>query len=162
MSTSYQILSDKFTKRLVNDKNFMNYSSDLSQSEIETLVEDHIKDLIDQSVGMIYKYGTPDVNFYDKDDTAETFNFDFVNQEVSLFIEVMYYCYMSEDRNKLHILGLTFRSSELAVFSPAADRDSYIAMLKGIEINVINSISDYLARDRLTWQYKSIYTSTTS
>jgi len=66
LATSYQILSDKFTKRLINDKNFMNYSSDLSEPEIETLVNDHIKDLIDQSVGMIYKYGNPDVNFYDK------------------------------------------------------------------------------------------------
>lgn len=160
MATSYQILSDKFTKRLINDKNFMNYSSDLSEPEIETLVNDHIKDLIDQSVGMIYKYGNPDVNFYDKNDTTETFNFDFVNQEISLFIEIMYYCYMAEDRNKLHILGLTFKSSELAVFSPAADRDSYLSMLEKIEIKVINSVCDYLARDRETWLYKSIYNTT--
>jgi len=67
----------------------------------------------------------------------------------------MYLLLLQESRNKLKILGLTFKSTELNLFSPASDRDSYEKMLKTISDDVESSIQSYLNRDRLTHKLKN-------
>lgn len=155
-TTPYELIFSSFIKRLKNDTDFFNYG-DLLDAEIEALVQDHLLSLLDRSIGMLYNYGNPDVNFYDKNDELEYFNFILVNQEITLFADLMYLSYMEEDRNKLKVFELMFRSNELSVFSPANNRKTYIDMVETIEKNVINSISNYFSRDRLTWKEKSIY-----
>ena len=156
MPTSYAVVTKKFIKKLKGDTSFFNYKN-LTEAEIEALVEDHLTSLLNQAIDKIYLYGLPDFDFYDKDDELQTFNGDLVLQEVSLLTDIMYLTYAEEDRNKLKVLGLTFRSSELNVFSPANERKSFLDMIEKIEMSVVNSISNYLSRDRLTWKLKSIY-----
>ena len=156
MPTAYAVVTDKFIKKLKGDTSFFNYKN-LTDAEIEALVEDHLTSLLNRAIDTIYLYGLPDFDFYDKDDDLQTFNGDLIPQEVSLLTDVMYFAYAEEDKNKLKVLGLTFRSSELNVFSPANERKSFLDMIEKIEISVVNSISNYLSRDRLTWKLKSIY-----
>lgn len=155
-TTPYSLIFEDFIKKLKNDTDFFNYG-DLLDVEIEALVRDHLISLLNRSIGMLYNYGNPDVDFYDKDDVMEYFNFILVNQEISLFVDLMYLSYMNEDKNKLKVFELNFRSSELNVFSPANDRKTYSEMVDKIEHNVVNAISNYFSRDRLTWREKSIY-----
>jgi hypothetical protein len=156
MSTSYEIIYKKFYKKLVNDKVFFNYNN-LTEVDIQVLVEDHSLALLNDSIDYLYTFDSPDFDFFNKDDALLVFNEDLVPQEISLLAEIMYFKYMEEDKNKLKVLGLTFKSGELEVFSPANDRKTYIEMLKGIEKEVINKITNYFSRNRNDWSFKSIY-----
>lgn len=154
--TTYKEVFDKFVKRLKNDDDFLAYKN-ISEEEVEDLVKDHCVDLLNQAIGKIYDIGKPDVDFYDKDDKNETFNVVLFNQEIKLLVDLMYECYRAEDRNKMHFYELTFTSNELNVFSPAANRDSFLKMLNSIENTNMRNINNYLSRDRKTWKIKSIY-----
>ncbi len=156
MATSFEILFKKFYKRLVNDKQFFNYRG-LDEEQVKLLVQDHSLDLLNQSIDEIFRYGKPDCDFYDKDDDLLQFNFELVHQEISLFVDLMYQKYFEEDKNKLKVFGLTFTSSELNVLSPANERKTFLEMLDKLEKKNINTIKDYLSRDRKTWLHKSIY-----
>lgn len=156
MATSYQVVFNRFIKKLKNDDSFFQYGN-LTELEIEQMVDEHLVSLLGRSIDKIYEYGLPDFDFYNKDDTSQVFNGDLIPQEISLLSDIMYFTYIEEDRNKLKVFGLSFRNSELNVFSPANERKSYLDMLEKIETKVVNSIGNYLARDRDTWQLKSIY-----
>lgn len=158
LATSYQLIYDKFIKKIKNDDQFFNYKN-LPDEVIEELVNDHLISLLERSIEKIYNFGLPDVNFHNKNDELKEFNFELIPQEISLLSDLMYLNYFDEERNKLKVFGVTFRSSELNVFSPANDRKSFLDMLQNIETEAINQISNYLSRDRVTWEQKSIYQS---
>lgn len=155
--TSYQVIFDKFIKKLKGDTQFFNYGN-LTDAEINALVDDHLVALLNRAIDKLYSFGLPDINFYDKDDTTQNFNENLVPQEISLLVELMYLSYVEEDMNKLKSLGLVLRTSEInALFSPANDRKTYLDMVSKLENNIVNSINQYFARDRESWKLKSIY-----
>lgn len=157
MATSFQPIFDKFIKKLRNDNQFFNYKN-LTELEIEEMVNDHLNSLLDRGISKIYEYGIPDYDFYnEKDDTLQQFNEDLVRQEIALLTDLMYFSYIEESRNRLNSLGMTFRTSELNAFSQANERDSMMKLISAVEDKANNSIENYLARDRITWEYKSIY-----
>jgi hypothetical protein len=157
MSTPYNVIFDKFIKKLKGDTQFFNHGQ-LTDEQINILVNDHLLSLLNRSIDKIYEYGNPDFNFHDKDDESQQFNKELVKQEISLLSEIMYFSYAEEDRNKLKVMGTRFRTSEVNVlFSPANDRKTYLEMIAELEASINNSISNYFSRNRTTWQMKSIY-----
>lgn len=155
--TSYQVIFDKFIKKLKGDSQFFNYGN-LTNEEINQLVDDHLLSLLESAIDKLYNFGLPDIDFHDRDNVAQIFNEDLVPQEISLLVDLMYLSYAEEDMNKLKSLGLVLRTSEInALFSPANDRKTYIKMLEKLESNVVDSINQYFSRDRKTWKMKSIY-----
>lgn len=156
MGTSYSPIFDKFMKKLRGDTDFMSYKN-VSQSEIDSLVEDHLLSLLNQSIDYLYEFGNPDINLYDKDDVLQKFNVDLIPQEISLISNVMYYNYMNEERNKLRVFEQTFKSSELNTLSPANERKSFLGMVSEMQSKVDSSISNYYSRSRSDWNMKSIY-----
>lgn len=155
--TPYNLIFDKFIKKLKGDRQFFNYG-ELSEEQINELVNDHLLALLNRSIDMIYEYGNPDVDLHDKDDTTLNFKDELVSQEISLLSELMYFSYVEEDRNKLKVMEARFRTSEINVIhSPANERNSYLKMIAELELSIANSISNYLSRDRNTWKMKSIY-----
>ncbi|MED3562253.1 hypothetical protein [Bacillus xiapuensis] len=157
MATEYDVIFDKFIKKLKGDKQFFNYGNDLLDTDIDELVDQHLVSLLNRAIDKLYEQGLPDIDFYDKDDLLQSFNEDLTPQEIALLTDLMYLSYFEEDRNKLKAMGLFFRTSEINLFSPANERKSYMDMLSEIESSVLNSVTNYLSRDRKTWQYKSIY-----
>ncbi|WP_299831228.1 hypothetical protein [uncultured Metabacillus sp.] len=158
MATDYQLVFDRFIRKLKGDKQFFNYGSELLESEVDEIINDHLNSLLNRAIDKLYEYGLPDFDFYDKDDTLQIFNGDLVKQEISLLSDLMYLSYFEEDINKLKAFGLRLRSSEInALFSPANDRKTFMEMVEKIEFNVVNSIANYLSRDRISWEIKSIY-----
>lgn len=156
MGTPYDLIFDKFIKKLKNDDGIFSYK-DLTEEQIEEMVESHLISLLGRAIDKIYMFGLPTVDFYNKDDTLQAFNFDLVNQEISLISDIMYLEYLEEDKNKLKAFGLTFKNSELNLFSPANDRKTFLDMIYKIEKTTIANINTYFSRDRLTWEIKSIY-----
>jgi hypothetical protein len=156
LATSYDVLFKKFMRKIKNDDDFFNYTG-LTDLEVEEMINGHLNSLIDRAVGFIYKFGNPDIDLYDRDDNTQQFNVDLVNQEIDLLVDLMYFSYIEEQRNKIKTFGLTFRSDELNVFSPANERRTVLDMIEKLEESVIFSVQNYLSRDRLTWKYKSIF-----
>lgn len=157
MSTSYQVVFDKFIRRLKGDTQFFNYGN-LTEAEINSLVEEHLLSLLDRAIDKLYNFGLPDFDFHARDNVTQVFNGTLVPQEVSLLSDLMYLAYVEEDVNRLKSLGLVLRTSEInALFSPANDRKTYLEMAAKLESNIINSINQYFSRDRYTWKLKSIY-----
>lgn len=154
--TNYDVIFDKFIKKLRGDTSIFNYKY-LSEAEINELVEEHLTSLLSRAVDKIYECGLPDINLHDRDDVLQTFNDELVPQEIALLSDVMYICYLNEDLNKLKAVGTFFRTSEIEMFSPANERKSYLSLVEKVEQDILNSIVNYLSRDRLTWNFKSIY-----
>lgn len=155
MITSYEEVFERFLQRIKNDRDFFNYTG-LSDEEVAELVNDHLNSLLNRAIDRIYEYGNPDFNFYDKDDDLQQFNNKLIPQEINLLADLMYASYANEELNKLKAFEITFRSSELNVFSPANERKSKMEMVKDIEEKAIRNLNNYLARDRNTWEYKKI------
>ncbi|WP_137743255.1 hypothetical protein [Robertmurraya siralis] len=156
MTTEYRVIFDKFIKKLKGDNSFFDYK-DLSEEEINEIVHEHLLSLLNRSIDKIYSFGSPDIDFYDKDDENQVFNAVLIPQEISLLSELMYFLYLEEDKNKLKSLGIFFRTSEINVFSPANERKSYLDMIDKEESRILNLLSNYLSRDRETWTFKSVY-----
>jgi len=154
MATSYDILKDRFIKRLRGDKKFFAYTG-LASIEIEQLVTDHFSDLLLQSVEQVYKIGTPQIDLYDVDDTLGQFNEDLNQNEIALLISICYFKYFEEDRNRMHEFMLTFKSTELNILSPANERNSFLSMVNDMEAKVNIDISKYLSTDRKTGKIKT-------
>ncbi|GAA4880603.1 hypothetical protein GCM10023310_71030 [Paenibacillus vulneris] len=156
MGTSFKPIFDKFIKKLKNDDQFFSYK-DMPDSEIEEMVQSHLNSLLDRGVSYIYKFGNPDIDLYSRDEELQVFEEDLVNQEIDLLADLMYMSYVQEQRNRIKTFGITYKSSELNVFSPANERKSTLEMIKTIEDASDSAVQNYLARDRQTWNYKSIY-----
>lgn len=154
MSTSYDVIYDKFIRRLKNDDKFFDYK-DVSDLELQELVNEHLDSLLDRSVDLIYEYGNPDIDFYDCDNNLKMFNQDLTKQEIALLSNLMYLSYVEQERNRMKALELTFKSSELNVFSPANERKSKMELIDSISNEILGSLVNYLSRDRLTWKYKT-------
>jgi len=154
MSTSYDILKDRFFKRLRNDKKFFEYKG-LTDIEIGELVDDHFSDLLLQSIEQIYTIGTPQIDLYDVDDIIGQFNKDLTTNEIGLLVSIMYCKYFEEDRNRLHEFMITFKSSELSQLSPANERNSFLAMVNDMSDKVDSNIGKYLSTDRITGKIKT-------
>lgn len=157
VNTPYSDVFDVFIRKLKNDTTFFQYRG-LDEAEINEIVGEHLLSLLGRAIDKLYSYGLPDVDFYDRDDDFQTFNIELTKREIGLISDLMYLCYLEEDRNKLKAVGMRFRTSELnMLFSPANDRRTFMQLLESIELNLENSISNYFSRDRLTWEFKSIY-----
>ena len=156
--TSYDVIKDKFIKRLRGDKKFMSYTG-VSNEDIEQLVQDHFLDLLNQSVDEIYKYDeSPQIDFYDKDDASSQFNVELNPREIRLLVDISYVRYFDEDRNRLHEFMITFKNSELNVLSPANERNSFLGMVNDMESKVIDDIIKYLSTNRTNGKLKTSQT----
>lgn len=155
MATSYDLIKDKFFKRLRGDKRFFAYKN-LTETEIIQLANDHFEDLLEQSVEEIYKYDiTPQIDFYNRDNALKQFNDDLNIREISLLVDLCYLKYFNEDKNKLHEFSLVFKSNELNTLSPANERNSVLEMINDMEDKVASDIIKYLSTDRNTGKTKT-------
>src|SRR5690625_4680717 len=118
VTTSYEEVFDRFIQRIKNDRSFFEYDG-LTDEEIVEIVTDHLNSLLNRAVDRIYEFGNPDINFYNKDDDLQQFNEKLIPQEINLLADLMYVSYVQEELNRFKAFELTFRSSELNVFSPA-------------------------------------------
>jgi hypothetical protein len=154
--TSYKIIIDKFIKQL-KDPDFL-YYAELSDDEVNRLVEDDSVDLINQAVDelMFNGEGEYQVNFFDKDDILQQFNFTLNSMEIALIVNLMIEKYYERNKVKLKAFENFFSTKELNTFSPANERDSYIEMCNDIESKNRIKINKYKSIDRETGKLKEL------
>jgi hypothetical protein len=155
MATPYSDVYDKFKNKLLKDPNFFMYKN-ITEAEAEDLVNEKCKILLGEAISELLLKCVPDVNFYNKDDILEIFNFDVSELEKELIASLMKQKYLEEDELMLKALGTRFTSKEIDKFSPAQERTTFMAMLKEIKEENNAKISAYSMRDRITGQFKSV------
>lgn len=155
MSTSFNSVYDLFLNEIETDSSFIDYVN-LSERESLELAMSRCKNLLIESISELTSKCTPDINFLNYDVELETLNVDLTINEKKLLSTIMFKNYMGRDIPKLKTFVLNYIPSEMTVFSPANERNSYMALMKDLELKVNVAIDKYASRDRLTGKRKSI------
>lgn len=152
--TLFDTVYDLFFKRVVNDPDFFQYTNVPPTDALE-LCKINAFDYMIESISTINENCTPDVDFTDYDTLLQQFNFDMTNSEMQMLVNLMFEKFLSRDIAKLKIYNKFFTNSEVALFSPANERKTFMEMLNGLIDRNIRAIKSYGSRDRLTNKLKS-------
>lgn len=83
------------------------------------------------------------VDFSDYNEEIESLGFKTTNKENKLIIDLMFQVYMERDLPLLHAFKINFTPSDLSVFSPANERNSYEAFIKRLNEDNEIALDDY-------------------
>lgn len=149
--TSFDVILNKFYKRLEKDEDFFNYYN-IDIEEAKSLAEARAKSYLIESLDDLSTLCTPipyiDISDYDED--FEILNYDVKKCDVNLIVDSMFVKYMEKDIPLLHAFQVNFTPTDLNVFSPANERNSYNNMIKGLNEKLIESIDKYNSTNRET------------
>lgn len=151
MATAYQNVVDRFLNKIKKDRCFFTYKNITNEAQLEAIINDRAITLMDDAIMyfvprvMFYQ----DIDFYDKDDFSEMFNIDLTPLEEDIISEIMILKLYEEEmqvfKKKQEYLG-----KDINVFSPSAERNSFMNMLEFVKKNVDDLIEIYNTRDRKT------------
>lgn len=155
MSTLFEPIRARFFRRIEKDKDFFAYYN-ISTSEAIALAEKQATGYLIDAVDRLTSKCTPDIDFYDYDETIEEFNVNLTNKEIGLLAGLMYEMYFDRDLVMLKAFKIAMTPSDLNQFSPATERKSFTDMLDKIKQDNLSNIDRYASTDRLTGMRKSI------
>ena len=92
------------------------------------------------------------VNFLDKNDLMEQFNFDLTTIEEDLISDMMVVKYYDEELVKLKTMQ-KYLGDDIKVFSPANERNSFINMVTYKRNLFFNKLQNYNTKNRLTGKF---------
>lgn len=156
MSTTFDLIRNRFYKRIEKDKDFFTHYNVTVEEAIqlaETQANGYIIDAIDKLTDI---YTPKDVDFYDFNDTLEVFNFDLTKKEIGLLVGLMYEVYFERDLVLLKAFKIAMTPSDLNQFSPASERKTFTDMVESIKQDNIVKIDNYASVDRITGERKII------
>lgn len=156
MSTTFDLIRNRFYKRIEKDKDFFTYYNITTAEAIE-LAETQSNGYIIEAIDKLTDVYTPkEIDFYDFDDTLQTFNFDLTNKEIGLLVGLMYEVYFERDLVLLKAFKIAMTPSDLNQFSPASERKTFTDMVKSIQEDNLVKIDNYSSVDRVTGERKLI------
>jgi len=155
MSTSFDVITEKFFKKIEKDKDFFCYYN-VSLSEAMNLAQEQATNYLFEAVERLTDECTPDVDFFDYDEDMEEFNFDLTRKEQGLISSLMREVYFDRDLSLLKAFKIALTPSDLNQFSPSSERKTFTAMLKDIKAENSAKISQYDSVDRITGKKKMI------
>jgi len=155
MSTSYSVPIEAFYHRIEKDRDFFNYFN-LSEEEAMALAKERALAYMDEALVRISLECHPSVDFTDRDDTSEVFNFDLNKNEVMLISSLMYQSHLEREIPYLKTMDVNYTPSELKVFDPSNARSSYLDMYKIICEQNDSLMDKYKSTDRVSGTYKTI------
>lgn len=154
-TTSFNEIISRLLKKIEKDRDFFAYYN-LSVSEIQSVIMEQATGYLYDAIDLLTSRCEPDVDFYDYDETLQTFNFALTKREIGLLASLMYEVYFERDEALLKAFKLRMTPSDLNSFSPANERSSFENMLTRIKNENINDISKYISTNRLTGKRKTI------
>lgn len=152
--TLYEEIYKLFFDRIVNDIDFFDYNT--TEEDALSIAKERSKGYLLKSIDKLTSQCTPEVDFYNKDDTLETFNFDLVSKEKSLFSDLMFEIYFEQDLVKLRMLEEWFSDKDLKIFDTNAKKKIFLQSLNQIKQENIIKIKNYISRDRITGKLKGL------
>jgi len=155
MPTPFESIRQKFYRRIEKDKDFFSYYN-VSPEEAIELAEKQATGYLYEAIDKLTSLCTPDVDFYDYDESLQEFNFDLTNKEQNLLADLMREVYFERDLVLLKAFKIAMSPSDLNQFSPASERKTFMEMVEKIKQENIIKIDHYASVDRLTGKPKII------
>lgn len=155
MGTSYSVPIEAFYHRIEKDREFFNYFN-LSEEEAMAIAKERALAYMDESLAKVALDCHPSIDFANRDDTSEVFNFDLNKNEIVLISSLMYQSYLERDIPYLKSLSVNYTPTELRVFDPSNARSTYLDMCKYVCAQNDSLMDAYRSTDRVTGAYKTI------
>ena len=162
-STSFEKLFQRFYRRIENDDEFFNYYN-IDTEETMQLAHDRARGCLLDALDKLASADGLQVDFSDYDEEIEIIHFKTTAKENKLIVDLMFQFYMERDLPLLHAFKVNFAPSDLTVFSPSGERNSYEAFIARLNTENEIALDNYKNRDRDTGRLKntinySIYSS---
>lgn len=155
MSTSFDLLIQKFYYKIEKDRDFFAYYN-VSVEEAMDLAKKQALNYLYEAIDRLVDDCTPDVNFYDYNEVSQVFNFELTKKERGLLSDLMREVYFDRDLSLLKAFKIAMTPSDLNQFSPASERKTFVEMLNGIKNENTVRVSQYASVDRITRKKKLI------
>jgi hypothetical protein len=152
-TTSFDCLFERFYRRVEKDEEFFNYYN-IGITEALQLAHERAKGCLIDALDILSSISNLQVDFSDYDEEVERLKFKTTNKENKLIADLMFQVYMERDLPLLHAFKINFTPSDLSVFSPANERNSYDTFVARLAENNKIALDDYKNRDRKTGKLK--------
>lgn len=154
-TTSFNKVITRLLRKIEKDKDFFAYYN-LSVSEVQSLIQEQAVGYLYDAIDLLTSKCSPEVDFYDYDESIQEFNFELTQREIGLLASLMYEVYFERDEALLKAFKIRLTPSDLSSFSPANERASFENMLARIKEENTNKIAKYISTDRKTGKRKTI------
>ena len=153
-NTTFDYLFNRFYKRIEKDEEFFNYYN-VDVEEAIQLAHERAKGCLIDALDRLSSTSNLQVDFSDYDEEIEELGFKTTNKENKLIVDLMFQVYMERDLPLLHAFKINFTPSDLTVFSPANERNSYESFIKRLNDDNEIALDDYKSRDRKSGKLKN-------
>lgn len=153
-NTTFVYLFNRFYKRIEKDEEFFNYYN-VDVEEAIQLAHERAKGCLIDALDRLSSTSNLQVDFSNYDEEIEELGFKTTNKENKLIVDLMFQVYMERDLPLLHAFKINFTPSDLTVFSPANERNSYEAFIARLDNDNEIALDDYKNRDRETGKLKN-------
>ena len=147
--TDFSTILNRFYNRIEKDEKFFNYYN-IDVNEAIQIATQRATNYLIESLDDLSMVGNLQVDFSDYDEEIQEINFKLLPKEINLIVEMMFLKYMKRDEALLHAMEINFTPSDLSVFSPANERNSYRNFIRELTDAIEIKIDDYKNRDRFT------------
>ena len=148
-TTDFSTILNRFYNRIEKDEKFFNYYN-IDVNEAIQIATQRATNYLIESLDDLSMVGNLQVDFSDYDEEIQEINFKLLPKEINLIVEMMFLKYMKRDEALLHAMEINFTPSDLSVFSPANERNSYRNFIRELTDTIEIKIDDYKNRDRFT------------
>lgn len=149
--TSYENIYKRFFRKIKQDVDYFSISG-LTENELEEIVNERSLELLDDAVNEIQPLVAINqkVDFLDKNDMFEQFNFELTSVEEDILSDMMYIKYLDEESVRLKTIQKFIGTNSMKVFSPASERNSFMNMVEYKREMILNKMQNYNTRNRIT------------
>lgn len=151
--TPYENVTDRFIRKIKQDKEYFCIGA-VTEEEFEEILSQRTLELLEDSLNEIQPLIAvqQNINFLDKNDFMEQFNFDLTAIEEDLISDMMVVKYFDEELVKLKTMQ-KYLGDDIKVFSPAAERTSFINMITYKRNLFSTKLANYNTKHRLTGRF---------
>lgn len=155
--TPYENITDKFARKIKQDKEYFCVNG-VTEEKLLEIINRRSIELLDDSVNELQPMISiaQDVDFLDKDDDMEEFNFNLTRIEEDLISDMMVVKYFDEALVKLKAMQ-KYLGDDIKVFSPANERKTFKEMVEFKRQLFNNKLGNYNTRNRETGEYLLVY-----
>mgnify|MGYP007025974474 CR=1 FL=1 len=155
--TPYENVTDKFIRKIKQDKEYFCVNG-VTEEHLLEIINRRSVELLDDSVNELQPMISiaQDVDFLDKDDDMEEFNFNLTRIEEDLISDMMVVKYFDEALVKLKAMQ-KYLGDDIKVFSPANERKTFKEMVEFKRQLFNNKLGNYNTRNRETGEFLLVY-----
>lgn len=155
--TPYENVIDRFIRKIKQDKEYFCVNG-VTEEQLVQIINKRSIDLLDDAVSEIQPMISiaQKVDFLNKDDDMEEFNFELTKLEEDLISDMMVVKYFDEALVKLKAMQ-KYLGDDIKVFSPANERKTFKEMVEFKRQLFEVKLANYNTRNRLTGNYLLVY-----